>query len=142
MKKLVYLVLMVLLMVLAVSCGGGESTATSDVDVDMTMLSSTMAYSEAYNMTNNPGNYLGKTIKMNGTFTVYEDSKTKKKTYSCVVADASSCCAQGFEFVLKGENTYPDDYPEVGSEITVTGTFELYAENGFLYSRLKDATLS
>ncbi len=142
MKRLTYMVLVVLLLILAVSCSGEDNASDSDVDVDMTALSSTMAYSEAYNMTNNPGNYLGKTVRMNGIFTVYEDTKTKEKTFACVVADASSCCAQGFEFVLKGDSTYPDDYPEVGSEITVTGTFELYAENGFLYSRLKDATLS
>ena len=34
-----------------------------------------------------------------------------------------------------------NDYPELNSEITVTGTFETYDENGFKYCRLKDAAI-
>ena len=34
---------------------------------------------------------------------------------------------------------YPDDYPELGTEITVIGTFDLYEEDGFRYTRLDDA---
>ncbi len=137
MKKSAYLIIVTILFLSLISCAK-SSGVESDVDVDMTKLSSTMAYSEAYNMTTSPGNYLGKTIRMNGTVAVYEDSKSKEKTYACVVADAASCCAQGFEFVLNGDG----DYPEEGAEITVTGTFDLYAKNGFLYARLKDATLA
>lgn len=46
-------------------------------------------------------------------------------------------CAAVFAAALP----YPNDYPELGSEITVTGTFEVYTENGFQYCRLVDATL-
>ena len=35
----------------------------------------------------------------------------------------------------------PNDYPELGSEITVTGTFELYEEDGYQYCRLVDAEM-
>ena len=41
---------------------------TDGVDVDLTRLSSTMVYSEVYNMMNAPGDYIGKTIKMTGQF--------------------------------------------------------------------------
>ena len=44
-----------------------EPTQSTDgVDVDLTRLSSTMVYSEVYNMMNAPGDYIGKTIKMTG----------------------------------------------------------------------------
>lgn len=36
---------------------------------------------------------------------------------------------------------YPDDYPELGSEITVSGTFELYEEGDIRYCRLVDAEM-
>ena len=41
---------------------------TDGVDFDLTRLSSTMVYSEVYNMMNAPGDYIGKTIKMTGQF--------------------------------------------------------------------------
>ena len=112
------------------------------IDVDLTKLSSTMVYSEVDNMMVSPDNYTGKTVKMNGAFAYYEDPETKKQYFACIIADATACCSQGLEFILTGEHTYPNDYPELGSEITVTGTFEVYTESGFQYCRLVNATLA
>lgn len=75
------------------SCGNDEAAepggqAESTIDVDLTQLSSTMVYSEVYNMM-----------------------------------------------------ISPDDYPELGSDITVTGIFETYEEDGYTYCRLKNAKL-
>ena len=121
--------------------------SADDIDVDLTKLSSTMVYSEVYNMMYTPDDYIGKTVKMKGQFAigyVYNTDGTPDEStarFACVIADATACCSQGLEFILTGEHTYPNDYPELGSEITVTGTFELYTENGFQYCRLVDATL-
>ena len=112
------------------------------IDVDLTKLSSTMVYSEVYNMRVSPDNYTGKTVKMNGAFAYYEDPETKKQYFACIIADATACCSQGLEFILTGEHTYPNDYPELNSEITVTGTFETYEENGYNYCRLVNAEFS
>ena len=112
------------------------------IDVDLTKLSSTMVYSEVYNMMASPDNYTGKTVKMNGAFAYYEDPETKKQYFACIIADATACCSQGLEFILTGEHTYPNDYPELYSDITVTGTFETYEENGYNYCRLVNAEFS
>ena len=112
------------------------------IDVDLTKLSSTMVYSEVYNMMVSPDNYTGKTVKMNGAFAYYEDPETKAQYFACIIADATACCSQGLEFILTGEHTYPNDYPELNSEITVTGTFETYEENGYNYCRLVNAEFS
>lgn len=111
------------------------------IDVDLTKLSSTMVYSEVYNMMISPDNYTGKTVKMKGQFAYYEDPETKVQYFACIIADATACCSQGLEFILTGDHTYPNDYPELGSEITVTGTFEVYTESGFQYCGLVNATL-
>ncbi|CDB29299.1 uncharacterized protein BN490_00037 [Firmicutes bacterium CAG:137] len=117
------------------------------IDVDLTKLSSTMVYSEVYNMMYTPDDYIGKTVKMKGQFAigyVYNTDGTPDEStarFACVIADATACCSQGLEFILTGEHTYPDDYPELGNEITVTGTFELYEEDGFQYCRLADAEM-
>lgn len=127
-----------------------EQTQTSadGVDVDLTVLSSTMVYSEVYNMLyNDPAHYFGKTVKAKGTFSLYQlvtDGVLQPDpvAYACIIADATACCAEGMEFVLEGDYTYPDDYPELGAEITVIGEFQSYEENGMTWYHLVNARLA
>lgn len=112
-----------------------------DIDIDLTQLSSTFVYSEVYDMMVKPENYIGETIRMTGAFNVYEDEETGKIYYSCIISDATACCQQGIEFELKGKHKYPDDYPKQDEEITVTGEFEMYKEEGEDYCRLKNAKM-
>ena len=116
--------------------------ASGELDVDLTTLSSTMVYSEVYNMMCEPDRYLGKRIKMNGQFAVYEDPNTGAVYTACIIMDATACCSQGLEFVLAGEHSYPADDPELGTEITVVGTFQTYEENGYMYCHLVDAEMT
>ena len=120
-----------------------EPTQSTDgVDVDLTRLSSTMVYSEVYNMMNAPGDYIGKTIKMTGQFVHYENPDTKAQYFTCIIGDAMACCSQGLEFVMEGDLAYPDDYPELGAEITVIGEFQSYEENGMTWYHLVNARLA
>ena len=127
-----------------------EQTQTSadGVDVDLTVLSSTMVYSEVYNMLyNDPAHYLGKTVKARGEFSIYQlvtDGVLQPDpvSYACIISDAAACCAEGMEFVLEGDLTYPDDYPELGTEITVIGEFQSYEENGMTRYHLVNARLA
>lgn len=114
---------------------------TDGVDVDLTNISSTMIYSEVFNIVSKPNEYKGKIIKMKGVCSVYNSEDTGKTYYSCIIKDATACCAQGIEFSLSDEYKYPDDYPEKGSEICVVGTFDTYKEDVYEYSILKDAEL-
>jgi len=117
------------------------SEKAEGIDVDLTTLSSTMVYSEVYNMMTTPDDYMGKTVKMDGTFSVYEDENTGKTYFACLVSDATACCSQGIEFCTKEELKYPEDYPEVGAYIKVTGTFDKYDEDGTTYCQLIDAKM-
>ena len=127
-----------------------EQTQTSadGVDVDLTVLSSTMVYSEVYNMLYfYPEDYYGKTVKMTGQFNVYQwvDESgvvaDMPVAYACIISDATACCAEGVEFVLEGDYTYPEDYPELGTEITVIGEFQPYEENGMTWYHLVNAKM-
>ena len=108
-----------------------------------------MIYSEVYNMVYTPQDYVGKTVKMRGNFSLYCQQLDENGQpdfdypiyYACVIPDATACCSQGLEFVLAGDYSYPDDYPELGAEITVTGTFEIYEEDGAQYCHLTDAEM-
>ena len=114
----------------------------SDVkcDIDLTVMNTNMVYAEVYNMMATPDDYIGKRVKMKGSFSVYKAAT--RNYYACIIADATACCSQGIEFVLKDAHKYPDEYPDEGAEITVTGKFETYYEGDLLYCQLSDAIMS
>ena len=116
-------------------------SGSGDIDVDLTALSGTMVYSEVYNMMASPGDYVGKTVKMDGTFALYHDEESDNYYFACIVKDATACCSQGIEFVLTDDYTYPDDYPAPDEEITVVGVFDTYMEGEYMYCTLRSAVL-
>lgn len=128
-----------------VPTGNADSQAslnsTDVIDVDLTSLSSTLVYSEVYNLMVTPEDYIGKTVKMDGSFAFYHDEGTDNYYFACIIADATACCSQGIEFVLTENYTYPDDYPEAGEEICVVGVFDTYQEGEYTYCTLRNATL-
>lgn len=90
---------------------------------------------------------MGERVRMNGKFVIYQavdgagNAVPGVMYFACIIADATSCCSQGLEFQLAGEHAFPKDYPEVGSNITVSGIFDRYEENGYWYCYLRDAVI-
>ena len=78
--------------------GAASAANAGPVDVDLTQMSSTMVYSEVYSMMNSPENYMGKRVRMRGSFAFAEGDN--KYYFACLISDATACCAQGIEFVL------------------------------------------
>ena len=111
------------------------------IDVDLTALSSTMVYSEVYNMMTTPDDYIGKVVKMDGAFAVFHDEGSSDYYFACIVKDATACCAQGIEFLLAGEHSYPKDYPYEGDEICVVGVYDTYKDGDSTYCTLKNAKI-
>lgn len=111
------------------------------VDVDLTTLSSTMVYSEVFNMMMEPMAYEGQTIKMDGNCAIYSDEETGNTYYTCVVQDATQCCSQGLEFLLDSEQYALEDYPADGDPIVIKGTFSTYEEDGGTYITIKDSVM-
>ncbi len=114
---------------------------TDGVDIDLTVLSSTMVYSEVYNMMVSPEDFIGKTVKMKGPFAYYHDEETGNDYFACIIQDATACCAQGIEFLLTEDYVYPDDYPEADEIICVVGVFDTYMEGNYTYCTLREAKL-
>lgn len=113
-----------------------EISPAESIDVDLTSMSSVMVYSEVYNMLGSPESYIGKTIKMKGQYTSYENPDTGRVYHACIVKDATACCAQGLEFTLAENHS---EYPSDGDEVTVIGTFSVYQEGYFLFGELADS---
>lgn len=152
-KKGMLLVLSILLLVWTAGCAGtapesndsaskesngsGESAASADVDIDLTSLSSTMVYAEVYNITTNPDDYVGKTIRMRGPYRTSYFDVTDLNYHYVLIEDAAACCQQGIEFKLPGDFAYPQDYPSVDTEIEVAGVFGSYDELEYTYYYLE-----
>lgn len=117
-------------------------SSTEGIDIDLTSLSSTMVYSQVYNMISEPSSFIGKMVRMNGLFSYFYDETNDRHYFACIIKDATACCAQGIEFVLDGDYVFPEDYPEPGSEITVTGVFDTYEEGEYMYCTLRKASMS
>ena len=109
-------------------------------DVDLTVMNSTMVYAEVNNMLTNPDKYRGKIIKMKGSFSVYETAA--RNYYACIIADATACCSQGIEFVVANKRDYPNEYPALGTQITVVGKFDTYNEGSKMYCQLIGASMA
>ncbi|MBR6702471.1 MAG: hypothetical protein IKI78_04960 [Clostridia bacterium] len=109
----------------------------SNFDVDLTELNKTMVYTRVSDMVMNPNEYEGKSVKMKGTYAVYEGEG--RNYYACLISDATACCSQGLEFLPKKQLSYPADFPPDGTDITVTGIFDIYYEGENRYFQLKDA---
>ena len=119
----------------------GAALAEKPVELDLSVLSGTVVYSQVYDMMMEPERYIGMQVRVKGSFSYFQDPATMKEYFAVIIADATACCAQGIEFVWDGHK-YPEDYPPLDTELTVTGTFNTYEENGFVYLQLKDAEVS
>ncbi|NLT08895.1 MAG: hypothetical protein GXY08_05265 [Ruminococcus sp.] len=113
---------------------------SEEIDIDLTQLDSNMVYAQVFDMVNNSDNYLGKTVKAKGPFSYFQETDGRE-FYAVLISDATACCSQGIEFVLDGNFSYPDDYPSIGTNITVVGKFNYYEEEGYTYCQLIEADM-
>lgn len=115
-----------------------STTVVSDkIDLDLTKMSATMIYSTMFDMLVMPEDYIEKNIKVKGWFETYTDPYSGELYYAVVVPDATACCQQGLEFVWPGDHKYPEDFPQAGADITVTGIYKLIENDGISYNYLE-----
>lgn len=115
------------------------TSAYDKYDVDLTQLDGTMVYAQVSDILNNPDQYNGKIIRAKGPFSYFQNPDTGDEYFATIISDATACCAQGIEFKLDGEHSYPDDYPALNTEITVTGICDVYSEGNATYCQLLSA---
>ena len=109
------------------SAADADALQEPEFDEDLTKLSDTMRYAQILLMQAEPEEYVGKTIKLEGYFYIYESDI--RNVYVCLVPDSTACCTAGLEFRLAGDHKYPDDYPKTDELITVAGTFAPYSDD-------------
>jgi hypothetical protein len=105
-------------------------------------MSATMVYSMVFQMVTEPKKFVGKTIKMKGAFSSYQDEETGRRFFGCIIKDALACCSQGLAFELAKPRKFPSEYPSEGTSITIVGTFEFEKEeDGIGFPIIKNAKL-
>ena len=127
MRKAVLLLFVIALLLSPFAALGQTMEPYETIDLDLSQMSGTIAYAQVYQMISDPEAY------------VFKDMDTGIVYTSCIIPDAAACCAQGFEFVWAGDHAWPEAYPEPGTYLTVTGRFETYLEDDWLYIHLVDA---
>ncbi len=115
-------------------------SSDAEYDIDLTKMNSSMIYAQVADMVNRGDDYLGKSVKANGAFGYYKETDGRE-FFAVLISDATACCSQGIEFVLDGDYSYPDDYPLLGTNITVTGNFNYYKEGESTYCQLLNANM-
>ncbi len=137
MKKFLAMILTVSICISFVACSKTENDTNKNTSTTPTT-SSTVVYSEVYNMLITPDDYKGKLIKMRGNFNQYYDEESKKTYNAVIIPDATACCQQGLEFQLADKSS-PNF--EQGTEITVEGSFNTYSDGKFIYCYLENAQI-
>ena len=74
---------------------------------------------------------MGKTVKASGP---YVTSFYIDRIYHFILVEGvDACCPEGLMFIWNGSHSYPDDYPEEGTEIEFVGQFISYEGFDFPY---------
>ena len=120
---------------LALACAF-SAPAAGKGPVDLRTMSRTMAFAAVYDMQVNPGTYIGRLVRMNGSFATFEVRPGEKKGTACIIKDAAACCAAGLEFSLAEK---PKKLPWEDSAIAVEGVFTVEKEAGLEFAVLKNA---
>lgn len=111
-------------------------------EIDITLMSTEVAYASVRNMNQSPDKYVGKTIKITGSFSSSVNEDLGKYYTMVGVYDNTVCCQEYVEFVLAEKLVYPSGYPQQGDKITIVGVFETYTEGNTIYGHLVNAQMT
>ncbi len=105
-------------------------------DINISAGDTNVIYSKANEIAAKYTSYLGKTIRIKGSYKV--EKAPSRYYYYCLVSDPTACCNSGFEFILKDKTNYPKNDGEV---FTVQGTLHSYKEGDNTFLELIDAVI-
>ena len=116
----------------SMSFAGSTATASADgIDIDFTKLNYIMASGIIFDMLVNQDEYLGKRIKIKGSF--WAEETDSEQFLAVLLYDEIACCQTGLTF-KDANRHYPEDYPELLSEIEITGVYTKEEKNGIIYT--------
>ena len=121
-KHLLFVCALLCMSFLLFACDRDESN--NDVDIDLSELSLTLVQAEHQRIVSNPNDYIGKTIKVYGSFRTFIVDNAGNLAHFIIIVPGDDCCQIGFEFRRNGEYKFPDDYPAQNSMLLISGTLD------------------
>ena len=99
-----------------------DKPAIKKFNYDFTKMNYNMISSLLFDFIINPKKYADKTVKMEGQFetSVYEG----KRYFAVIKWDLTGCCPAGLDFDPPEDLKFPEDFPEKGTSITVSGVLK------------------
>ncbi len=94
----------------------GIVKAETAVDFDLSTVNRAITYAQMIQICNAPENYDGKVFRLNGKFN-YSETKGLARI---IFSDNSGCCELAMMFSPAEPLEYPNDYPPLYSDITIT----------------------
>ena len=107
-----------------------------DVDIDLTILGENMMRAEVVRILSSPDEYLGKVIKIHGSYYAIPEPTIARVQNIIAVSEVDACCPPlGFEVIVGDfDNPHPFDFPNQGTRIEVTGVFSTYEKRGLIFT--------
>ena len=100
------------------------------IDLDLSSMNYNMISSITFEMLIEPQKYVDKSVKISGE--CHTEMYEGTRYYSVIVWDATQCCPAGLDFIPPEAFQFPDDFPQDGEKITVTGKMLEDTESGEL----------
>ncbi|MDR1272229.1 MAG: hypothetical protein LBK04_04475 [Clostridiales Family XIII bacterium] len=114
-------------------------TASGNPSDEVVEIKEKMFIAQANDIFYNAEDYLGKTIKYEGIFTVYEEPETGNKYYA-VIRYGPGCC--GIDANAGFEVLWGNEYPSQNDWVEAVGILEEYEEGGNTFLRLALSSLT
>lgn len=130
MKKIVIVMMMSMALM---GCGTSEETVEEKpqvIDVDVASMSDVMAYSALENIMYNPQEYVGQTVRIQGSFYYEYYQELDMKFFAILLMDETDCC-MAFAEIEMGEGL---EYPQVGQEFMIIGEVKMKTIDGNEYA--------
>ena len=134
MKKIISLICALLMLVALIGCS--PESEVEVLDYTGPEYDDELTYYSVQNIVIDPEKYVGKTVKYNGVYMVSKNENGEPMNLCVVTYD--SCCTTYIEFQL------PEgaQYPELNTEITITGNIQTVQHSNTTYPVLLNATIS
>lgn len=128
---------MCLLTMLLSGCGSETETIVDTIepqviDVDVAAMSDVMAYSTLENIMYNPTEYLGKVVRVQGSFYYEYYQELDMKFFAILLMDETDCCMAFAEVEIQDGV----EYPQVGQECMLIGEVKTKIIDGQEYAYL------
>ncbi|MDR0813427.1 MAG: hypothetical protein LBO63_05425 [Oscillospiraceae bacterium] len=135
-RKLAFVIAFCVCLSLLCGCGSG---AAADNAIE---IKEKVFVSQTNDIYTNPEDYLGKKIKLEGIFTVYDSVSANPEydKYRCVIRYGPGCC--GYDANCGFEVVWDREYPQDNDWVEAVGVLEEYDDGGYMYLRLALSSLT